>query len=219
MKHDGDSWVVGSQNDCDIRIASPTVSGKHCRLTQRGESFLLEDLQSTNGTFVDNERLTAPRIVRRGDLVTLGRGTPLPWPAPIDCITIGRWNDNDVIVPYDAVSAHHARLEREGGQTFLVDLGSTNGTAINDPLNKITRALLGPTDAVFLGTYRIPATELLAALPRNAPRPATQLEQAPPEELSDSFSSNEVTHELEDCPVRRRFCEQVRVKRGSSARC
>ena len=67
------SWIVGSLGDCDIRVENPAVSGRHCRLTQRGESFLLEDLQSTNGTFVDGQRIDSPRIVRRGDRVTLGQ--------------------------------------------------------------------------------------------------------------------------------------------------
>ena len=171
------SWVVGNAADCDIRVDSRTVSGKHCRLTERGETFLLEDLQSTNGTFVAGERITGPRIVRRGDPVMLGRNTPLPWPKAIVAITIGRRADNDVVIPLDAVSGEHARLEREGSRVFLVDLGSTNGTALNDPANKIKRAVLKPTDAVFLGTHRVSAADLLAALPAT-PHDATMLERA-----------------------------------------
>ena len=55
------------------------------------------------------------------------------------------------MIPLDAVSGEHARLEREGDRIFLVDLGSTNGTAINDPLNKIRRTVLRATDAVSWG--------------------------------------------------------------------
>ena len=173
------NWVVGNAADCDIRVDNRTVSGKHCRLTERGETFLLEDLQSTNGTFVAGERITGPRIVRRGDPVTLGRHTPLPWPEAIVAITIGRRADNDVVIPLDAVSGEHARLEREGSRVFLVDLGSTNGTALNDPANKIKRAVLKPTDAVFLGTHRVSAADLLAALPTTPPD-ATMLERERP---------------------------------------
>ena len=134
------SWVVGKLPDCDVRVDSPTVSGRHCKLTLQGDSFLLEDLQSSNGTFVEDERIITPRVVRHGERVTLGRNTPLPWNAIGVSISIGRLPDNDIVLPLDTVSGHHAKLEREGEQTFLVDLGSTNGTAINDPLNKITRA-------------------------------------------------------------------------------
>ena len=85
------------------------------------------------------ERITSPRTIRRGDLVTLGHETPLPWPSTAASITIGRLPDNDVVIPLDMVSGHHARLERDGSGVFLVDLGSSNGTSLNDALNKIQR--------------------------------------------------------------------------------
>ncbi len=160
------SWTVGSLPDCDIRIENAAVSGRHCRLTQRGESFLVEDLGSTNGTFVGGERLNGPRIVRRGDPVTLGRNTPLPWPPMVRSVTIGRLPDNDIVIPLDMISGQHARLDQEGDTAYLIDLGSRNGTAINDPLNKVTRAAIQPTDAVYFGTHRVAAWELLKALPR-----------------------------------------------------
>src|SRR2546423_365606 len=95
------SWTVGSLPDCDIRVENSAVSGNHCRLTQRGESLLIEDLNSTNGTFVAGERMTGPRLVRRGDPVTLGRNLPLPWPPIVRSITIGRLPDNDIVMPLD----------------------------------------------------------------------------------------------------------------------
>lgn len=177
------SWIVGSLPDCDIRVESPTVSGRHCRLAQHGEGFMIEDLHSSNGTFVGDERITGSCIVRRGDPVTLGRNTPLPWPALATSLSIGRLGDNDLVIPMDTISGHHARLEVDGSQVFLVDLGSTNGTAINDPLNKITRAALRPIDVVFLGTHRVAASDLLAALVADRPRHATVLEQQRPEQL------------------------------------
>jgi pSer/pThr/pTyr-binding forkhead associated (FHA) protein len=178
------NWVVGNSSDCDIRVEGRTVSAKHCRLTARGESFLLEDLQSTNGTYVAGQRITHPRIVRRGEQVTLGRNVPLPWPAPVVSISVGRLADNDLVIPLETVSGHHARVERVGNRTFLIDEGSTNGTAINDPLNKIKRSELKPTDAVFLGTHRIAAADLLAALPPSVVQDETFLERTRPEELA-----------------------------------
>ena len=46
-------------------------------------------------------------------------------------VTIGRAGDNDVVIDLTEVSRAHARLEREAGTWRLVDLGSTNGTAID----------------------------------------------------------------------------------------
>jgi pSer/pThr/pTyr-binding forkhead associated (FHA) protein len=170
------TWIVGSAPDCDLRIEHPTVSGRHCRLTTRGDTYLLEDLGSTNGTFVAGQRIENPQIVRTGDEVTLGKSIPLPWPTPPISITVGRTPGNDVVIPLDTVSSRHARLERDGSRVWLIDEGSTNGTAVGNPLNKIERVLLKPDDIVFLGTHRIAAADLLAALPQLPQRAGTMLE-------------------------------------------
>ena len=46
-------------------------------------------------------------------------------------LTIGRLSDCDVVLNDDSVSRRHAELRRQGGDIFLVDLGSTNGTKVN----------------------------------------------------------------------------------------
>ncbi len=178
------SWTIGTAPDCDIQVDSSTVSGRHCRLTQRGDSYLLEDLQSTNGTFLRDEPITGPRMVRRGEPVMLGQDTPLPWPVVPVSISVGRSPDNDVVIPYDAVSSHHACVQRDANGITLVDLDSTNGTAINDPEKKISRAPLKASDFVFLGTHRVAAADLVAALPATALHATTVPQQRRPDELS-----------------------------------
>ncbi len=48
-----------------------------------------------------------------------------------DVITIGRWPDNDIVLPHRLVSHHHARIYRYGHFYFIEDLQSTAGTYIN----------------------------------------------------------------------------------------
>ena len=48
-----------------------------------------------------------------------------------DVITIGRAPENDLVIPDEGVSRHHARLTRQGNNWVLQDLGSRNGTIIN----------------------------------------------------------------------------------------
>ena len=76
------AWVVGSAADCDIVVNQSVVSGRHCLLAQYAAGFALEDLESTNGTFVNGQALAprAPRWVTPQDNITLGRLEKLPWP-------------------------------------------------------------------------------------------------------------------------------------------
>jgi pSer/pThr/pTyr-binding forkhead associated (FHA) protein len=78
-------------------------------------------------------------------------------------LTIGREPDNDFVVNLGTVSGHHARLlwNSVTGQATIEDLGSSNGTALGSPENKITRAPLAAGDMVFLGTHPVPAANLL----------------------------------------------------------
>jgi hypothetical protein len=70
---------------------------------------------------------------------------------PLDAVTsIGRDPDNAVMIPDPRVSARHARLVRRGGAWWVEDLGSTNGTILNDtPVAGPAR--LGGGDMLQLG--------------------------------------------------------------------
>lgn len=62
---------VGRSLDNDVILDHPSVSRKHARLTPRAGSWLLEDLDSTHGTYVNGRRVSAS-LVRPGDQLRLG---------------------------------------------------------------------------------------------------------------------------------------------------
>jgi ABC-type multidrug transport system ATPase subunit len=74
------TWLIGGDPTCDIVVDLPTVSARHCRLTRLEEGFVVEDLRSTNGTFVNGVRIEGPTRVTKADAITLGRSVPMPWP-------------------------------------------------------------------------------------------------------------------------------------------
>jgi pSer/pThr/pTyr-binding forkhead associated (FHA) protein len=173
-----ESWTIGSHPDCDLVVQLPTVSGRHCRLTRDDRGYLLEDLGSTNGTFLDGERLAGPARISRGDAVTLGLTAPLPWPpepapggerpTPATAVVfrIGRDPDNDLVLDAPAVSGHHARVVWDGtpGGATIEDLGSANGTALGSRDGKVARAALTAADTIYLGSYELPAARVLARI-------------------------------------------------------
>jgi hypothetical protein len=65
---------IGRQ-DGDLVLEDPEVSRRHAVLRRSGESVIVEDLSSTNGTFVNGERIRSPRTVRPGDELRVGRTT------------------------------------------------------------------------------------------------------------------------------------------------
>ena len=76
-------------------------------------------------------------------------------------IRIGRSPESDVVLDLPIVSWEHARITEENGQHFIEDLHSSNGTALNDLGNKITRAPLGSGDNVYFGSLKVSAERLL----------------------------------------------------------
>lgn len=67
--------VLGRDEDLAYRIDDVAVSGRHARLYSQDGNFFIEDLGSTNGTFVEGRRLTAKRRLQEGDRVQLGLNT------------------------------------------------------------------------------------------------------------------------------------------------
>jgi hypothetical protein len=64
---------IGRDSKNDITIPHSGVSSSHARLVRQGDAYQLEDLDSTNGTFVNGQRLDAPRMLQEGDVVKFGK--------------------------------------------------------------------------------------------------------------------------------------------------
>ncbi len=64
--------TIGRSPDCEHKIDHPMVSGKHARLTAREGGWLLEDLGSANGTFLNGKKITGPSMIGPTDRVQIG---------------------------------------------------------------------------------------------------------------------------------------------------
>jgi predicted component of type VI protein secretion system len=70
---EGDQIVIGRDSaNGGVVINDSEISRKHARLTFQGGKYVLDDLGSTNGTFVNGQRLAGPVVLRSGDVVSLG---------------------------------------------------------------------------------------------------------------------------------------------------
>jgi pSer/pThr/pTyr-binding forkhead associated (FHA) protein len=70
-----DSLTVGRAATCDVVLQDTYVSNVHARIFQRDGSWWLEDLGSTNGTYMNRTRVSVPTAIGPGDEVRMGKAT------------------------------------------------------------------------------------------------------------------------------------------------
>jgi hypothetical protein len=70
----GPSNILGrSLENCEIALNDSFLSSQHARLELQGDEWVLEDLRSTNGTFVNEMEVRDATIVEEGDVIRVGR--------------------------------------------------------------------------------------------------------------------------------------------------
>jgi FHA domain len=60
------------RGDVEIRLEDPFASSRHARITRQGHVFVIEDLGSTNGTYLNDEPLNGPQPLHTGDRIRIG---------------------------------------------------------------------------------------------------------------------------------------------------
>jgi ABC-type multidrug transport system ATPase subunit/uncharacterized membrane protein len=81
-----DEIILGRSQNSTLQIESPGVSRQHARLVLQEDRFLIEDLGSSNGTFVNGERISAPHALKNGDSIGLGRTVLLEYQVELPAI-------------------------------------------------------------------------------------------------------------------------------------
>ncbi|HYL44424.1 MAG TPA: FHA domain-containing protein, partial [Ktedonobacteraceae bacterium] len=169
-------------NDIIIRDGG-IVSGQHLQIIRQGNQYVLihphpDKPRTLNGLLYQGRKIRGDEPFRKqlmrgdifrigdenGTLITLvfndGTGTqqealmpmqPIKLEAPE--ITIGRVQGNTVVLPHPQVSAHHARMVKEGGSYRIMDMNSTNHVYVNAEL--ITNHLLKLGDEIRIGPYKL----------------------------------------------------------------
>lgn len=174
---DGDQYIIGRVGGAnDISINSKIVSSQHGIISRINGNYFYNDLASTNGTNVNNRMVkgfnsspSSTIMLNDADVLTIGSNdndriyilfscgtnSNVDWNiislAQHHEITIGRGNDNTIIIPNITVSRHHAVIRYVNGEVTVSDLNSYNGTIVNYNTLRGT-APLKDTDIIKLGT-------------------------------------------------------------------
>jgi DNA-binding winged helix-turn-helix (wHTH) protein len=72
-----DLVVVGRGNECDLLLPEPQISRQHVRIKQIDGAFVLEDLESRNGTWINGQQIHGERPLRDGDEINLAMAVKL----------------------------------------------------------------------------------------------------------------------------------------------
>ena len=86
-------------------------------------------------------------------ILTFNKQVIKEYPFTKDSITMGRQEDNTIVIDNLAVSGYHAKIDKLGGEYILTDLQSTNGTFVND--EKVVSHKLAHGDNIVIGKHVI----------------------------------------------------------------
>lgn len=67
-----DEFTIGRAKECTLRAGSEAISRRHCAIAREGDSWMVRDLKSRNGTYVNDERIAQPTSLKVGDELRVG---------------------------------------------------------------------------------------------------------------------------------------------------
>ncbi len=79
-----ETMLVGRDQKCNLRLIDHLVSRNHCTIFQEGGSFLISDLGSQNGTWVNDMKIQARRGIQKGDIIQVGPFRLVFSPGPLN---------------------------------------------------------------------------------------------------------------------------------------
>lgn len=188
--------LLGRHRDCDVVLPADSVSRRHARIVVTKDRVFVEDLNSSNGTFVNGVRvhgraeLFHNSVVRIGDyrvhikgakpqtqedvvlLRLLGRrglAEDQVFEVRKTVVLVGRGKEADLTILDPSVSRSHARfMIQPGGRIMVEDLDSSNGTYVNGRRIKVWELSQG--DLVRFGDIEfsvdIPSAQTADKLPK-----------------------------------------------------
>ncbi len=134
----------------EIRVAANVIDERGDRIQEATPMPASSDTM----IFSRPSHADAPDSARRAYLLVSTRGShPVQFDLGGPLIGIGRASDNDVIVDDPMVSRHHCQLKLQHGAYGFADLGSRNGSTVND--QPVSQIALGPGDRIRVGDTEI----------------------------------------------------------------
>jgi len=151
--------VIGRRQDCDLMIPLGEISRKHCRIIRDGESLRLEDLGSSNGTFLNGRRIQESAL-EAGDTIQVG---PVAFVIQIDGVPA-----EDEMQPHTGKAGAAASADDDDLETLSDDLDeATPSHELDDDADELRHAPTAIGDDLEAGEL----DELTGLEDDDAPKP------------------------------------------------
>jgi len=126
-----DKTTIGRVEDNTFQIAEPSVSSHHCEVLLKGADVVIKDLNSTNGTFINGEKISES-VLKVGQTLRLGQielallteGMPVPPPSPAPAPQPG----SSAPAPAPAPAPSAAAAKKPADHTMVIN----RGVSLND---------------------------------------------------------------------------------------
>ena len=165
--------VIGTGNQASIKLNNKLISSNHAQLVYDSKNQLhLQDLNSTNGTFLNGTKIAPSKtyIINPKDTIQLAAadGVLIVVEAltskPVEedkvnildklktksKVVIGRADDCDIVLNSGPVSRQHAEIQKLSDRTYSIkDLNSTNGTFVNGRKIKSSQSIVDSDKIAF----------------------------------------------------------------------
>ncbi len=166
------SLTLGRGDKNDIVIKNPSISINHAKIHLENNKIYLEDLDSSNGTFIGDHQLepnnqyelNSSQSIRLGEITYILKEQSKSNDKPVDKeFTVGRSPQSDIFINVDTVSSTHLIVREENDDWYIADNNSTNGTYLGsyDIDNKIDKIKLEPNQKIYLASYKLNSNDIL----------------------------------------------------------
>ncbi len=171
-------FLIGREEDCQLRPNSDLVSRHHCVIAVDDFTVRIRDLGSTNGTFVNNQRITTQVVLKQGDLIRIGKLAFEMQIRTVDTVAKGQTVPEPIAIDYTK-SSQRAAIERsavdQSDSDTKADFAIPNQLVDPSQIEHPTQMFSG--DTTIVSGAQVDAA---AATAKSAPRPV-----APPLRLPD----------------------------------
>jgi serine phosphatase RsbU (regulator of sigma subunit)/pSer/pThr/pTyr-binding forkhead associated (FHA) protein len=97
-KVEGAELVIGRSTKCDLSISDRFLSRQHARMFRSGNDWMIEDLGSRNGTFVNGERISSTKRIRPGDTIAMSASVVKVVPEASTDLPRGDMSTSDIVL-------------------------------------------------------------------------------------------------------------------------